>query len=239
MVEPKLLNMVGLPPIDWRDKELFHLPSFRVASISARGPNREFQADRSEGHWRIVRPFAAVGDDDKVEGTVAELTSLRVAKGKDGFVADDVAESSQDAARFGLFPPELSIVLTPVQGAGKPQTLHVGAVVPDQPDLSYARLEGQNDVVMIDVKNFRDLGKDVNAWRSQQVAYLNPGRVNFVKLERLWQDLRAEPGRQGVGAAQAEPRTRRGVRCGGVSQGPGRGPDERLSSDLGGAAIGS
>src|SRR5205814_1175426 len=81
-------------------------------------------AVRDEGHWRLDRPFSAVADDDKVEGMVAELTSLRIATGRKGFVANDVKD--KDTAKYGLDPPTMTIELRPAIGPGKLQTLLVG-----------------------------------------------------------------------------------------------------------------
>jgi hypothetical protein len=183
VVDPRLLSMLDNPPADWRDKALFHLPSFRVGTLAANGPGRDLKVERDEGHWRLVRPFASVADDDKVEGMVAELTSLQVAKGNEGFVADNIKDKGGDAAKYGLDPPVLEIVLTPAIGGGKPQTLLVGKPVPDEPDLSYARVGNQDDLVLVNAKNFRDLGLDINALRSQKVAEIDPARVEFVRIE--------------------------------------------------------
>ena len=118
-----------------------------------------------------------------IEGIVAELTSLRVAKGDrdNGFVANDL--KGKDDAKYGLDHPLMTIELRPAVGPAKPQTLVVGKPVPDQPDLHYARSGDQDDIVLIDVKNFRDLGRDPNAVRSHKVVDLTPARVEFIRIE--------------------------------------------------------
>ena len=116
--------MLKLVPAQWRDKSLFHMPSFRVGTLTVTGPGRDLKVDRDEGHWQLIRPLRAVAEDEKVEGIVAELTSLQVAKGDDGFVANDVTDA--DAAKYGLDQPSMTIELRPAIGPVKPQTLVVG-----------------------------------------------------------------------------------------------------------------
>jgi hypothetical protein len=181
VVNPRLLAMLTTNPTDWRDTSLFHLPSFRVGSIRVAGPGRDLTLERDEGHWRLARPFVAAAEDAKVEGLLAELSSLQVVKTEPGFVADDV--KAPDAAKYGLDPPELTIELRPVAGAGKSQTLLVGKPRDESSGLSYARAGDQDDVVLVDAKNFRNLGRDVNALRSKTLVELTPARVEFLRVE--------------------------------------------------------
>ena len=181
VIDPRMLSMLNLPPVDWRDKSLFHLPSFRVGTLGVAGTDRDLKAVRDEGHWHLVRPFHALADDDKVEGMVAELSSLRVAKGNKGFVADDVKEGER--AKYGLDQPTMTVEMVPAIRPGKTQTLVVGKPADDNPELNYARVGDQDDVVLIDAKNFRDLGRDPNALRSHKVAELVPERIEFVRVE--------------------------------------------------------
>jgi hypothetical protein len=180
VVNPRLLSMLKLTPAQWRDKALFHLPSFRVGVLSVKGPGRDLTIERDEGHWRLVRPLRAVAESDKVEGIVAELTSLQVAKGVGGFVAHDVKDG--DAAKYGLDRPEMTIELRPA-GPGKPQILLVGKPEAENSDRRFARVGGHNDVVLIDAKNLRDLGVDPVEYRSKKVAELTEARVEFLRVE--------------------------------------------------------
>jgi hypothetical protein len=188
VVDYRLLSAVrSTVPVKWRDKALFHLPSFRVGALSVTGPGRDLKVERDEGHWRLTRPFRAVGEGEKVEGMVAELSSLRVANGDAGFVANDVAAG--DAARYGLDPAALTIELRPSLGAWKPQTLLVGKAESESSTYYYARTGDQDDVVLIDAKPFIDLGLDPNALRSKQVADVTSARVEFLRLEAFGREF--------------------------------------------------
>jgi hypothetical protein len=181
VIEPRMLSMLHLKPVGWRDRSLFHLPSFRVGTIAVSGPDRDLKAVRDDGHWRIVRPFTAVADDDKVEGLVAEMSSLQISRGEQGFVADGIR--GEAAAKFGLDKPTMTVEIHPAVGSARPQSLVVGKGVPDNPDFAYARVGDQDDVVLIDLKNFLDVGLDPNALRSRKVAELSPDRVEFIQIE--------------------------------------------------------
>ena len=181
VIDTRLLSMLSLPPNQWRDKSLFHMPSFRVGMLSVTGPDRDLKVERDEGHWQLLRPVRALAENEKVEGIVAELTSLQVARGDKGFVANDVTES--DAAKYGLDRPTMTIELQPALGPGKPQTLVVGKPEADQSDYSYARLGDQNDVLLIDAKGIKNLGLDPLEYRSKKVVELKEGRVEFLRIE--------------------------------------------------------
>ena len=195
VIDPRLLGMLKLPPAQWRDRALFHMPSFRVGALTVTGPGRDFKVERDESQWRLVRPLRAVAEDEKVEGIVAELTSLQVVAKDAGFVANDV--KNKDAAKYGLDQPAMTIELRPAFGSGKPQTLLVGKPESEQSDRHFARTGDQDDVVLIDAKNLRNLGLDTKEVRSKKVADLNDARVEFIRIEafgRTYDIVRATSG---------------------------------------------
>ena len=245
VIDPRRMNVVRSSAADWRDKALFDLPSFRVGTLSVTGPGRELKAVREQPHWQLLRPFRAVAEDEKVEGAVAELTSLRVAKGNAGFVANDVLPA--DAAKYGLEPPAMKIELQPLDRAWKPQTLYLGNAKPAQEtrpttetdteakpeaklELYYARAGDQDDVVLIDAKEIRDLGRDPNALRSKKVVELNPAAVEFVSNQRFFGG-RYDLARRTKGWEQVHP-TREPAESGGRSEAASRVAEAQTSEFL-------
>jgi hypothetical protein len=182
VVDPRLLGLLKLKPEEWRDRALFHLPSFRVGTLAVTGPGRDLKVERDERHWLFVQPLRAVAEFDKVEGIVAQLTSLQVVPGKAGFVANDV--KAQDAAKYGLDHPALTIELRPALGPGKPQSLVLGKPENEHSDRFYARAGDQDDVVLVEAREFRDLGLDASNkdLRSKKVAELDDKRVEFLRI---------------------------------------------------------
>ncbi len=183
VVDARLFQALDASANDWRDKAVFSLSSFQVAGLTVSRPGQpELKIERDERHWKLVRPLHALADDEKVEGTVAELVSLRVAEGDKGFVANDV----KDFAPYGLDEKAaLKIELEPTaKSTGKSQVLFIGKTAPDLEDWLYARRGDQDDVVLIDGEELRDLGTRPNALRSQKVAEINPRRIESLRIEQ-------------------------------------------------------
>ncbi|MBV8677415.1 MAG: DUF4340 domain-containing protein [Planctomycetaceae bacterium] len=184
VVDARLFQELDAPANDWRDKTVFSLSSFQVTGLTVTRPGHpELRIGREEGHWKLMRPLDAPADDEKVEGVVAELVALRVAEGDHGFVADDV----KDFVPYGLDDTSaMKIELVPNTRPTKPQLLFVGKDAPviDDRHYAYARRADQDDVILIDLKDQRDLGTRPNALRGQRVADINPRRVESIRIEQ-------------------------------------------------------
>ncbi|WP_406700603.1 DUF4340 domain-containing protein [Singulisphaera sp. Ch08] len=182
VVDSRLIQGLNQPPMDWREKALFNLATFQVGGIKISGPGRNLNAERLGGHWRLLQPFAALGDDRKMEEVLGELTSLRVANGDAGFVADNVS----DLAPYGLDKDHgVRVELRPVLSQLKPQVVFIGNPVPDQDGKFYALQDDQDDVVVISGQGLATLGVDPNAIRSTKVADFEPARASFIRVEAL------------------------------------------------------
>jgi hypothetical protein len=182
VIDARSLNMLDQPAPDWREKVLFTLPSFRVGGLSVNGPGRELNAERLDGKWTLVKPVRALASEDKFEGVIAELANLRVADGVKGFIADNV----KDFAPYGLDVPVMTVELRPVTKLETAQTIAIGKAVADKdhPDRFYARRAGQDDVVIVEIKDkdVRDIGINPNALRSQKVTDFQPGLANLIRI---------------------------------------------------------
>ena len=80
------------------------------------------------------------------------------------------------------------------------------AATPSSPSLSTPARGDQDDVVLVDAKNFRDLGLDPNALRSQKVADLDPARVEFLRVEAFGRTFDLSRTADRLGAAPADAR---------------------------------
>ncbi|MDR3638724.1 MAG: DUF4340 domain-containing protein, partial [Isosphaeraceae bacterium] len=178
VIDSRMVSQTELPPVDWREKNTFDMPTFYVDAITVTGPGRDLRVKRDDAHWAIESPLTAPADDEKVEGLAAELSSLRVAEGEKGFVKDNVS----DFAPYGLDKPVMTITLKDRRPSIPLQILEVGKPLADKPELRYARRKDQDDVVLIDAKGIADLGMKPNALRNQKVADVNPGRTTFVTI---------------------------------------------------------
>ena len=189
VVDSRMVSQTNLRPIDWRERNVFDMPTFYVDAITVKGPGRDLEVKRDNEHWVIDSPLTAPADDERAEGLAAELSSLRVAKGDKGFVKDNAT----DFAEYGLDKPVMTITLKDKRPAVAPQTLDVGKPLEDAPELRYARRQDQNDVVLIDATGIADLGTRPNALRSQRVAQVTPNRVTFVTIEAPGRTFKLAP----------------------------------------------
>lgn len=188
------LEVVDLPPVRWRDREVFRVPTFEVDAVEIRtagepaapgspGAARDLRLVRDLDAWRIVAPIRALAVENKVEGLVASLGSLRIANDAQ-FVATDVAEANLD--RYGLKTPALTITVSAGRGGSRrpDQVLQVGKPVEGQPDRLYARVGDQDDVIAVGAQALAGLERpNPDAFRSEKVVDFAPNRVTKVRVE--------------------------------------------------------
>ena len=182
VVPARGLELVDLPPVRWRDRELFRVPTFEVDSVSLTTGDRRLRFDRGPDAWRIVEPIRAFAEGARVEGLIASLGSLRITADSQ-FVADDVAAA--DRPKFGLAPPRLTVSVRAGRGnARRPeQVLDVGGPVEGQPDHLYARLADQDDVVSVDARVLGDIIRSLpNDYRAARVADIAPNRATKLQV---------------------------------------------------------
>ena len=87
----------------------WELPTFEVARLSIKRPDQIISAERARrGRWKLTEPVKIPANPAKVESLLAALAALRVVKGADGYVADNV----KDLAPYGLAPPAVTVELT-------------------------------------------------------------------------------------------------------------------------------
>jgi hypothetical protein len=180
-VDAKALAPVELPAIRWRDRALVRMTTFHVDSVDAKGPGRSVRLERDGDYWRLIAPnVIGLADDTRAEGLLAELTSLKVAEGDAGFVADDV----KDFAPYGLDVPSLTITLTPRAGQGAPQTIHLGKAAPrtGQGERYYARRDDQDDVVLVEARLIKDLGRNPLDLHGKKVSDVAISKVEAIRL---------------------------------------------------------
>ena len=177
VVDARKLDLLRLAAIQWRDREVFRVPSFEVDAVTLTAGGRALKLRRGRGTWHVVAdPIRLPASEAKVDGLVADLGSLRVI-GDDRFAANDVKPADLD--RFGLKSPLLTIEVDSarVDRLRGPQVLQVGKPVEGKPGQVYAKRGDQDDVVILDQRVLKDLKPEVNAFRSPKVADFIPGRV--------------------------------------------------------------
>jgi hypothetical protein len=168
--------LVKLPAVQWRDHELFRVPSFEVDSVSIASQGHALKLRRGRGAWHVVEPFRLLASDARVDGLIADLGSLRVL-GDDRFVANNVKAADLD--KYGLKTPALTIEVdsSRIDRKRGSQVLQIGKLVEGKDGQVYAKRGDQDDIVIVEDRVLRDLKPDPSSFRSPKVADINPARV--------------------------------------------------------------
>lgn len=128
------------PSVDaWRDTTLVdsgHAVDWIVLTNGTKAI--ELRRDPTNHLWRMLRPFPARADTERITDALQHLQTARVQQ----FVTDD---PKTDWAAFGLQPPELDLWLG--HGANFIGSLHVGRSPTNDPSSVFAR-RGNWDVVL-------------------------------------------------------------------------------------------
>ena len=128
------------PGVDaWRDTTLVdsgHSVDWIVLTNGAKAI--ELRRDPTNHLWRMIRPFPARADSERIIDALQHLQTARVQQ----FVTDD---PKTDLAAFGLQPPDLDLWLG--HGASFIGSLHLGRSPTNDPASVFAR-RGNWDVVL-------------------------------------------------------------------------------------------
>ena len=183
------LEVVDLPPVRWRDREVFRVPTFEVDALQIQAPAgndrpaQNLQFARSLDAWRIVAPIRVLAVEGKVEGLIASFGSLRITN-EAQYVANDVPEAELD--RYGLKNPSLTVSISAGRGSSRRpvQMLQVGKPVEGNPERLYALVGDQDDVISVDTGVLNGLARArPSDFRSERVADFAPNRVTHFEVE--------------------------------------------------------
>lgn len=206
VVDSRLLSAVDRPATDWRQPNMMGVPTFQVAAVKivrrdpSGGATKTIRAERERsGRWRLTEPLGVPADGGKMEVLLGALSSLRVAEPPKGYVADDV----KDLAKYGLAQPPVTVEVTTADDS-TPRIIQIGKTVPDQPELTYLRQGGQDDVVEVKSQALSEIPSEAKALRSQDVAEINPSQVDRFEIQTRSDLFRLE--REGAGWKITSPR---------------------------------
>jgi hypothetical protein len=124
--------------------------------------------------WLLTEPLSAPADGAKVRGLVTDLAGLE----KKETVADP------DLVAMGLAPPRARLIVETRGSAvgDRRRVLEVGVQVPVSGDL-LVRLEGGDEVYVVEGGLLDHLPTDVAGWRSPEVLPFTPREVRRVRVE--------------------------------------------------------
>ena len=175
------LRFIPGSPNDWRDTALVDAgsrsPDWIVLTNGAKAI--ELRRDATNHFWRMIRPFPARADTERITGALQQLQTARVAQ----FITDD---PKVDLAAFGLQPADLDLWLG--RGTNLISDIHVGKSLTNDPTQVYARREKWEAIVKTAKEPLSPWRGSVNDFRDSHLLELTApvaeievqGQDNFV-----------------------------------------------------------
>ena len=134
------LKLIPRSANDWRDTALVDAGHGGLDWIVLTNGAKviELRRDATNHFWRMIRPFPARADTDRITEALQHLQTARVTQ----FVTDD---PKADLTAFGLQPAELDLWLG--RGTNFVSAIHVGKSPTNDPTQVFARRESWNAIV--------------------------------------------------------------------------------------------
>lgn len=153
---------------DFRDRRLTTLDGTQVDKFSITTNAGQIEAEKRQGHWQLLKPINARGDDQKISDFIAQIINTHI----DTFV-------SGNPVAFGLAEPALTVSLsTPADP--KPVTLELGN---NDKGKVYARVEGRNGIFLVAGKLEEALFKKPDDLRDAHLIRINFDIVDRINIE--------------------------------------------------------
>ncbi len=174
LVSSDLLSILPPDPFLFRDSELFPVGPSEVRELSLVSGQGTLRLQREGGGWMILNPVRAPADSAKVHELLTKLSRARLEGGVNRPGPEDMeafeAGGSPDIIR--LWPNTKTI----------PIELQIGGTVPGNLEKSYARIPGQEGLVVVS-KGLKTLAATPPAaLRDRSVLSLPPSDLLAVRI---------------------------------------------------------
>jgi hypothetical protein len=150
---------------DWRDTALVEANNRSLDWIVLTNGAKtiELRRDTTNHLWRMIRPFPARADTDRITDALQHLEAARVTQ----FVTDD---PKTDPAGFGLQPAELDLWLG--HGTNFLSAIHVGKSLTNDPTQVFARRDGWHTMMTTAREPLSPWRSPVNYFRDSHLLEL-------------------------------------------------------------------
>jgi hypothetical protein len=150
---------------DWRDTALVNANNSGLDWIVLTNGTKviELRRDATNHLWRMIRPFPARADADRITDALQHLQTARVVQ----FITDD---PKADLAAFGLQPADLDLWLG--HGTNFISAIHVGKSPTNDPTQVFARRERWNAIVTTAKEPLSPWRGSVNDFRDSHLLEL-------------------------------------------------------------------
>jgi len=183
-------DLVEILPSDahaFRDRDLFPLHMPDVSALTLIDTERAARLLKTDGHWRFMEPVNAPADESRVTALLAKLGSARI---------DGMLNRPDTGEDYG-FVDGSDVIRLRTPSTEVPYEVTIGGDVPDKPDLCYARISGQEGLVLVS-KGLRQLARtETAALRDRRLVTLETEAMEAVEVahpDRLLRIARAEDG---------------------------------------------
>jgi hypothetical protein len=159
------LKFIPLSANDWRDTALVNANNSGLDWIVLTNGTKviELRRDATNHLWRMIRPFPARADADRITDALQHLQTARVTR----FITDD---PKADLTGFGLQPADLDLWLG--HGTNFISAIHVGKSPTNDPTQVFARRERWNAIVTTAKEPLSPWRGSVNDFRDSHLLEL-------------------------------------------------------------------
>ena len=159
------LKFIPLSANDWRDTALVNANNSGLDWIVLTNGTKviELRRDATNHFWRMIRPFPARADAERITDALQHLQTARVTQ----FITDD---PKADLAAFGLQPADLDLWLG--HGTNFISAIHVGKSPTNDPTQVFARRERWNAIVTTAKEPLSPWRGSVNDFRDSHLLEL-------------------------------------------------------------------
>ena len=175
-----LKNQITKKTDEFRDRKLTDLSTAQINRVAIRTAAGEIELEKKNGHWSLLKPLKARGDDAKIGDVISHATTAHI----ESFVAD-----SANLAAFGLQEPRGTVSLYP-EGSDKPVVLQVGGNPKEEAekDKTYAKLSTRDAVVVLPKSIESLLGTKPNDLRDKNLLRVEEDIVDRINIEATGMD---------------------------------------------------
>ncbi|MEX2608075.1 MAG: DUF4340 domain-containing protein [Kiritimatiellia bacterium] len=182
LVSSDLLEILPRNVFAFRDKNLFPMNRSDVRALALITEDRVTRLEKSGGEWWFDDPFSGYAHQDKIPELVEKFLQARLL----GVVNDpssevlEVFRSREDVIRMWSATSQVPVEIV------------VGGDVPAEPEACYARLSGQEGLVMVS-KGLRILANSqMDTFRDRRVLRAEPDAFSAVDIRTPDEKVRLE-----------------------------------------------
>lgn len=175
-IPPDLLDLLPAGPGSWRDRGLLAGEPAGIQRLDLRTPASYIQLVRDDrAGWRLFQPLSARADPAAVTAIIEKLLACATVE----FVQDNAA----DLAPYGLDGASAVVAALNTDTGDGTQMLSLGAPLPRDPALVYARLQGENSVHAVPQDVRQALLVSPDQLRDRRLPVPDPDDIRTLAIE--------------------------------------------------------